>query len=361
MSRINHVLVYFGVIIMLFSIGSVCCADSTLENNNPLMVEGQNQSVNTAMEDASKPDNTLLKNTIRKAMGYNAESYTEDSYLQLIESIRQAQEIVYRDGATQAEMDRAQEQLQNSMNQLVLANNQERIVLIGIGAVSTCCIVIILALFSITKKSSAKDKPQRRKDSISEKKQEPEKKQADINKQNNNKKRDEAHSGKLQKQQQETEELLSIEQRQQIDAQIAYLLNDKPVAGHTMAMQESDRKLVDRLDATDNLKNMFAKQRKAIAFLLCQATGERVHIGTVEFIIGTDVTKVNYCVKDNANVSEFYMKIVERAGKYYLIDLKSTNGISLNNQRLMPSMEAELKDSDVITAANIDFIFKIRK
>ena len=77
------------------------------------------------------------------------------------------------------------------------------------------------------------------------------------------------------------------------------------------------------------------------------------------FTLGKERKKVDYCISDNSSVSRTHAEVVAKNGTFYLIDQKSTNGTYLNDVRLNPLQEMELKNGDKIRISDETFVFKL--
>ena len=86
-------------------------------------------------------------------------------------------------------------------------------------------------------------------------------------------------------------------------------------------------------------------------------TGEKVAINSASFIIGKEMAKVNYCVSDNTSVSRTHVRITNRAGVAYVVDLKTTNGTFVNGVKLTPNQETPLHNGDKLSLADEEFTF----
>ncbi len=86
-------------------------------------------------------------------------------------------------------------------------------------------------------------------------------------------------------------------------------------------------------------------------------SGERITINSDNFVIGKELSKVNYCVSDNTSISRTHARFSGRGGVTYITDLKTTNGTFLNGVKLQPNQENPLKNGDKISLADEEFTF----
>ena len=76
-------------------------------------------------------------------------------------------------------------------------------------------------------------------------------------------------------------------------------------------------------------------------------------------IIGTSQNNVSYLIIGNKRVSRRHAMVTFEQGRYYLTDLKSTNGTYLNGSRLIPSMKYPINPGDRIALFNERFVFVV--
>ncbi|MCR4648563.1 MAG: trypsin-like peptidase domain-containing protein [Lachnospiraceae bacterium] len=88
-------------------------------------------------------------------------------------------------------------------------------------------------------------------------------------------------------------------------------------------------------------------------------TGENIRITKDGFIIGKELSKVDYCISDNTSISRTHAKFTCRGGLTYITDMRATNGTFINNVRLQPNQEAPLNNGDRLALSDEEFIFHI--
>ena len=104
---------------------------------------------------------------------------------------------------------------------------------------------------------------------------------------------------------------------------------------------------------------MAASKIQAQATLYRESNCENIRINKGVFTLGKERKKVDYCISDNSSVSRTHAEVVAKNGTFYLIDQKSTNGTYLNDVRLNPLQEMELKNGDKIRISDETFVFKL--
>lgn len=83
---------------------------------------------------------------------------------------------------------------------------------------------------------------------------------------------------------------------------------------------------------------------------------ETIRITEFPFVIGKQKGNVDYFL-DNEAVSRYHIKITKDDNNYYIMDLNSTNGTSLNSNPLSCYQRVELRDGDEVAIAGIKYIF----
>lgn len=91
--------------------------------------------------------------------------------------------------------------------------------------------------------------------------------------------------------------------------------------------------------------------------LIRKSNNEMITINKPEFVIGKERRRVDYCIADNNSVSRTHAKVRVRSGKCYITDLGSTNCTYVNDVKLSPNQEIELKSGDVIKISDVEFVF----
>ena len=91
--------------------------------------------------------------------------------------------------------------------------------------------------------------------------------------------------------------------------------------------------------------------------LIRKSNNEVITINKPEFVIGKERRRVDYCISDNNSVSRTHAKVRVRSGKCYLTDLGSTNCTYVNDVKLSPNQELELKSGDKIKISDVEFEF----
>lgn len=127
-----------------------------------------------------------------------------------------------------------------------------------------------------------------------------------------------------------------------------------------MALEQAERKDEEDTDATVILSDL-SGGRKGRQPELCGKVGGEDKIFKIEhtpFMIGKMKNKADAVISD-AGVSRLHACIREEEGHYYLSDLNSTNGTSINERRLKASETSELFDGDSLRFADVSMTFRL--
>lgn len=92
------------------------------------------------------------------------------------------------------------------------------------------------------------------------------------------------------------------------------------------------------------------------AKLIIQKTGREYTIDKSEIYVGSSASDCD-CSIDNGFISKRQLTVINEDGVYYAIDNGSTNGTTLNGNKMEPGMRYQLKDDDRLILANeiVDF------
>ena len=121
-------------------------------------------------------------------------------------------------------------------------------------------------------------------------------------------------------------------------------------------------KEIENDDATDFLDDSTDFLDDATCFLDVKAylennNGQTVDIDSDEFIIGRQARLQEWITVKN--IGRNHAKILNMNGKYFIQDLESKNGTSLNSIRLNPGEAVELNDGDTITISELKITFRM--
>lgn len=267
-------------------------------------------------------DKTKLNQAIESASALRREEYTSDSYLYMHTYLQQAQQIQSNEKATQEEVDKAQEELLASMQELVAEEGTNWTLIIGIivAAVVVITIVVVVVVIIVKKNKNEKEKQQFKVVSGS----------------------DMPVFGQSELSSNMAQQAAGQEHVPQGTNQATTVLN--------MAGTNKSNNATTVLNVSGPLVN---------AYLVRKKNGEKRRIDSIEFTVGKDETKVNYYIGDNETISRCHMKIVKKGVHYYIVDLGSTNYTYLNGAVIPPNQEMAIKDKDSIKISDEEFTFEI--
>ena len=86
-------------------------------------------------------------------------------------------------------------------------------------------------------------------------------------------------------------------------------------------------------------------------------SGERIALVGGYFRMGKDTNQNEYCIRDNAAVSRCHAVLQQKAGQWFITDLKSTNKTFVNDVPAVPGQEVLLSNGMSIRLANEEFQF----
>lgn len=91
------------------------------------------------------------------------------------------------------------------------------------------------------------------------------------------------------------------------------------------------------------------------AYIKQLRTGKKYYLNSNEVTIGKRQCEIE--IADNPAVSKHHAMIQKKEGKYYLVDLNSTNGTKVNGKKLNADIPEFLQDETQIEFANEKFVF----
>jgi hypothetical protein len=89
-----------------------------------------------------------------------------------------------------------------------------------------------------------------------------------------------------------------------------------------------------------------------------EAEGLRAFILVDEFLIGRDTKNIDLCLPD-PGIGRQHVRIVRRAGSFFINDLGSRNGTRLDGRRLPKNTETLLPDQCILQFADRSFYFQV--
>lgn len=263
-------------------------------------------------------DKEQLNNLVINAKQLDINLYTEESYTNLVNTISEAEDLLKNEEVTQEEIDNMLLKLQTSMNNLeeVPVFNWSLIIIIILVVV---LLIVMIVLIIILVKNNK------------------EKKQANL---------------------QNIPQSTNY-QNQFVNNVSTELYNNM---NNTTAPNQKGSNATTVLNQNNQQGTtvLNAGATQITAYIIRKKNNESNIINGPEFIIGKDMSMVDYCISGNESISRRHVKIIKRGINYLLIDLKSTNNTYINSEQLVPEKEYILSSGDTIKLADEEFLFEIR-
>lgn len=280
------------------------------------------EEVTTEAQASVTVDKTDLSQMIDSARGLNRDEYTEESYLYMYDEIKDAEHVLEDENATQEEVDRALDSLRDSKQNLTVVEGPNWVLIICIVLLIVAIIAIVVVVIIIV---------------------------------NMKKKEKERDAFKVLP----NEELPVYQQ-----SNLGYSIPNQAAATQEQILQSGSQETtvlnMAGMNPSNNattVLNVAAPER--CAFLVRKKNGEKKKIDSIEFTVGQDASRVNYCITDNATISRCHMKIIKKGMQYYVMDLGSTNRTYVNGAVIPPNQEFSLKHGDSIKVSDEELTFEI--
>jgi pSer/pThr/pTyr-binding forkhead associated (FHA) protein len=122
---------------------------------------------------------------------------------------------------------------------------------------------------------------------------------------------------------------------------------------------DGETTVLDMMDDGDETTILEAAASMPSAYLVREDTGERIDIIGGRFVLGRSRESANYCVDGRSVISRSHAAVVFEEGRYFVVDLNSSNKTFLDDIELVPGQGAELFSGSRIRIADMDFTFYI--
>ena len=96
----------------------------------------------------------------------------------------------------------------------------------------------------------------------------------------------------------------------------------------------------------------------AVAYLVKKSTGTQITINRDYFTIGKKRGTVDYCITGNTSVSRIHASIENKGGVYFISDQNTTNGTYVNGNKVHPGQSVQLATGDIVKLADEEFTFQ---
>lgn len=272
-------------------------------------------------------DKGRLQAAIDDAMEKNANDYTEESWGILTQKLDAANAVNDNGEAVQADVDDAKTELEAALSALEEKSSLSIVLVIGVAAVVLIIIIVIVVMTMKKKKTTDRDTYT-----------------PSVDKPVNS--GIPAGGGSR-------------------SSAMGTQPGDSPSAGDGYDASSSRSFYGDGAGETSVLNEgagettILSNQSSVQATLFRKSNFENIRINKSIFSIGKERRKVDYCISDNNSISRNHAEIVVKGGVFYLVDQKSTNGTYLNDVKLNPLQEAELKNGDKVRLSDEEFVFKM--
>lgn len=134
----------------------------------------------------------------------------------------------------------------------------------------------------------------------------------------------------------------------------------KSMCGYSQGIQqdEQEEKTLEEDNEDEETPTEFLVdfQDNSIAYLESEFSGERIYLKKFPFLIGKLKKGTDYVLNNN-KISRIHARIDYDESRYYIEDMDSTNGTSLNGTGLAAHERQVLSDKDRICFADKNFIF----
>lgn len=94
-------------------------------------------------------------------------------------------------------------------------------------------------------------------------------------------------------------------------------------------------------------------------YLIRRKNSERIPINKPAFRIGKERSYVDYFIADNSAISRSHANIINKNGKYFIVDTNSTNHTYINGVMIQSNVEVELAHGMNVRLANEEFEFRM--
>lgn len=280
--------------------------------------------------------------------------YTPETAEAMKEQIQAARSIIISEEATQEEVDAAYNNLNSAQDSLVIEEKMDTITIVLIivsGVLALGIVIFVIVLIIIKKRRKKKEKEKAELDA----KRAPVSNGPYVPNGNKNKKETTLPGG-------QSEYLTRVKLSGELDKNDApessgmseKLTNLSGFAPSSKAVSfnEEDTTVLSVIEEEEH------NSSKILAHLVMLNDGKRIDIDKELYTLGKSEQKADFAI-DNKSVSRAHLSIIYKDGKFYAKDLSSLNGSYLNNNKLNPQEEVEIKNEDSIKLADAEMKFYV--
>lgn len=152
---------------------------------------------------------------------------------------------------------------------------------------------------------------------------------------------------------------MSMDNAAPIDENDVSRLAEKRMTGNTddiSTVTSGGTTVLGEMDGTTVLDDSKAQPHQ-YPYLIREKTGEKITINKPSFRLGKERQYCDYFVSDNSAVSRSHADIIERNGRYFVMDRNSTNRTYVDGKVIRPEQEVELFHGTALRLANENFTF----
>ena len=289
-------------------------------------------------ENAVKDLDRLYEKSMKK---YKSGNYKKASLAGLEEAIKQVDELRARPEISEDDIRTASENLETASKKLRKKMPVKEKLMIGLGILAVLLLVYFLKVFLAYRKETRPVGQEKTMDAAEEaRKQEPYPRP--VNTETGNSKTSQtADPGET-----EGSGSRSVWEDAEDDS-------DKTVI---LGMNKDTLDKTTLLHDTDEAKFLMRDEKAVLA----KADGTKsAMIAQPVMSVGKSTDKADIVIAGNLAVSRVHAQIIWKEQKYYVRDLESANGTFLNNERLAPNENMELKNGDKLIFADEEYEFKV--
>ncbi len=326
--------------------------------------------------DAIKPvDRTELHSVTDAAAAINIAGYTDESKEYFQESFQKANEVLYDEDSSQAEVDNAVRTMNNAINNLKEKPKKKGNLIIAI--LISASVVLIVVLAGVIIYIQNKDLLYKL---LGVKKKTPENEQTPVTSQNPSFIDDSTPIDGLDNEIKEVQHFSEM--------QIAPSVSGQPVQEPPQYLYSAEQNNInqnqpqftenfqggyiyeDRADAPANrnsgdiadtsvLNSDISSNDEIVgaAYIIRIKTRERFIVTHNQYTIGRDYD-ADYRIPENPAIGKIHCRFIEAAGQWYIIDNKSKNKTLVNGREIRPYDSVPIYDKSEIVLANEKFIFR---
>ena len=280
--------------------------------------------------------------------------YTPETAEAMKEQIQAARSIIISEEATQEEVDAAYNNLNSAQDSLVIEEKMDTITIVLIivsGVLALGIVIFVIVLIIIKKRRKKKEKEKAELDA----KRAPVSNGPYVPNGNKNKKETTLPGG-------QSEYLTRVKLSGELDK------NDAPESGgmsekltnlsgfapssKAVSFNEEDTTVLSVIEEEEH------NSSKILAHLVMLNDGKRIDIDKELYTLGKSEQKADFAI-DNKSVSRAHLSIIYKDGKFYAKDLSSLNGSYLNNTKMNPQEEVEIKNEEIIKLADVEMKFYV--